>query len=119
MIIELLRQKQEQSAIESRDIMANLRELAYINDSDLNFESDNDDTFNDTTSIQYGSIIIGENGITTIQQDGSIHGVQPEEEADYISKVEAGLMISSTKLNEKQKILLDSYKKKINDQHKL
>lgn len=117
--IELLRQKQEQSAIESRDIMANLRELAYINDSDLNFESDNDDTFNDTTSIQYGSIIIGENGITTIQQDGSIHGVQPEEEADYISKVEAGLMISSTKLNEKQKILLDSYKKKINDQHKL
>ena len=66
-----------------------------------------DTLFNKT--IEYGNIVVNEDGITIINPDGSIKFATVEEEEQYISQIRNALENGEITLTRIQKGLLDSY----------
>ena len=73
-------------------------------DSNENYDAAND-------FIQYGSIRIYEDEIQVIKQDGEVKKIKdnPDEEQEYLSKIQIQSILGTIKLTEQQQQLLDNY----------
>lgn len=106
--LEQIRQRVEEQHRAFSDEMERLRSsLRDGGEIEAPQQSYFDTLFNKT--IEYGNIVVSEDGITIINSDGSIKFATVEEEEQYISQIRNALENGEISLNRVQLGLLDSY----------
>ena len=106
--LEQIRQRVEEQHRAFSDEMERLRSsLRDGGETEASQQSYFDTLFNKT--IEYGNIVVSEDGITIINSDGSIEFATFEEEEQYISQIRSALENGEISLNRVQLGLLDSY----------
>lgn len=106
--LEQIRQRVEEQHRAFSDEMERLRSsLRDGGEIEASQQSYFDTLFNKT--IEYGNIVVSEDGITIINSDGSIKFATVEEEEQYISQIRSALENGEISLNRVQLGLLDSY----------
>lgn len=106
--LEQIRQRVEEQHRAFSDEMERLRSsLRDGGEIEASQQSYFDTLFNKT--IEYGNIVVSEDGITIINSDGSIKFATVEEEEQYISQIRNALENGEISLNRVQLGLLDSY----------
>ena len=106
--LEQIRQRVEEQHRAFSDEMERLRSLLRDGgEIEASQQSYFDTLFNKT--IEYGNIVVSEDGITIINSDGSIKFATVEEEEQYISQIRSALENGEISLNRVQLGLLDSY----------
>lgn len=106
--LEQIRQRVEEQHRAFSDEMEKLRSsLRDGGEIEASQQSYFDTLFNKT--IEYGNIVVSEDGIAIINSDGSITFATTEEEEQYISQIRSALENGEISLNRVQLGLLDSY----------
>ncbi len=106
--LEQIRQRVEAQHRAFSDEIERLRSsLRDGGETEVSQQSYFDTLFNKT--IEYGNIVVSEDGITIINSDGSIKFATVEEEEQYISQIRSALENGEISLNRVQLGLLDSY----------